>query len=185
MSDMSEAERLVEALLFASPEPVSEARIQQLLGTRAEARAVLARLKARYEGHGVVLESSRAGWAFRTAPDLAAELAHIDPRPRRLSRAALETLAVIAYKQPVTRAEIEAVRGVAVSRGVLDQLLELGLIAPRGHKEVPGRPVLWGTTPRFLDVFGLASLDDLPRLEEFEEGLFAAEGAQREDPSGA
>ncbi len=180
-----EAERLVEALLFASAEPLTEARIQEVLGARGEARAVLARLRTRYAGRGVVLEESAAGWAFRTAPDLAPALARLDPRPRRLSRAALETLAVIAYKQPVTRAEIEAVRGVAVSRGVLDQLLEHGLVAPRGHREVPGRPVLWGTTPKFLDFFGLASLDDLPRLDEFGDGLFAARGGGTEDPSGA
>lgn len=177
-AETAEAERLVEALLFASPEPLDEKAIAAVVGTGVELAAVLERLAARYEGRGVRLERSRAGWAFRTAPDLAAKLARVDRRPRRLSRAALETLAVIAYKQPVTRAEIEAVRGVAPTRAVMDQLLELGLIAPRGRKEVPGRPVLWGTTPRFLDFFGLSSLDDLPRLEEFEEGLFAGTAAR-------
>jgi len=180
-----EAERLVEALLFAGSEPLDEKAIAAVIGAEVDVRAVLERLAARYEGRGVRLERSQAGWAFRTAPDLAPKLARIDRRPRRLSRAALETLAVIAYKQPVTRAEIEAIRGVAPGRGVMDQLLELGLIAPRGRRDVPGRPVLWGTTPRFLDFFGLSSLDDLPRLEEFEEGLFAGTAARGgEDGSG-
>lgn len=183
-----EAERLVEALLFASAEPLGEKAIAAVVGTGVDVVAVLGRLAARYADRGVRLERSAAGWAFRTAPDLAPRLARVDRRPRRLSRAALETLAVIAYKQPVTRAEIEAVRGVAPGRGVMDQLLELGLIAPRGRKEVPGRPVLWGTTARFLDFFGLSSLDDLPRLEEFEDGLFAgtaARGGEDGDGTGA
>ena len=179
-----EAERLVEALLFASTEPLDEKEIAAVVGADVDVRAVLERLAAHYEGRGVRLERSRAGWAFRTAADLAPRLARVDRRPRRLSRAALETLAVIAYKQPVTRAEIEAVRGVAPGRGVMDQLLELGLIAPRGRKDVPGRPVMWGTTPRFLDFFGLSSLDDLPRLEEFEEGLFAGTSARGDGENG-
>lgn len=162
------AEQIVEALLFASAGPVSEEEIQAVLGGRAEARAVLEALAMRYEGRGVRLERQERRWALRTAPEVAPFLARIDRRPRRLSKAALETLAVIAYRQPVTRAEIEAVRGVAVSRGTLDLLLDLGLVAPRGRRDVPGRPVLWVTTPAFLDHFGLASLDDLPRIEELE-----------------
>lgn len=167
-------EQIVEALLFASAEPLREEEIQAVLGERGEARAVLENLRRSYEGRGVRLQRHDRRWALRTAPEVAPWLVRIDRRPRRLSKAALETLAVIAYRQPVTRAEIEAVRGVAVSRGTLDLLLDLGLVAPRGRKEVPGRPVLWVTTPAFLDHFGLASLDDLPRIEELEAtGLFA------------
>jgi segregation and condensation protein B len=169
------AEQIVEALLFASAEPLSEEEIQTVLGARAEARAVLETLRVQYAGRGVRLECQERRWALRTAPEVAPFLARVDRRPRRLSKAALETLAVIAYRQPVTRAEIEAIRGVAVSRGTLDLLLDLGLVAPRGRKEVPGRPVLWVTTPAFLDHFGLASLDDLPRIEELEgASLFGA-----------
>lgn len=168
------AEQIVEALLFASSEPLAEEEVQAVLGPRAEARAVLLGLQALYAGRGVRLERQDRRWALRTAPEVAPYLVRIDRRPRRLSKAALETLAVIAYRQPVTRAEIEALRGVAVSRGTLDLLLDLGLVAPRGRKEVPGRPVLWVTTPAFLDHFGLGSLDDLPRIEELEAtGLFA------------
>lgn len=162
------AEQIVEALLFASTEPLAEDQIQAVLGERAEARGVLAALQRVYAGRGVRLECQGRRWALRTAPEVAPWLVRVDRRPRRLSQAALETLAVIAYRQPVTRAEIEAVRGVAVGRGTLDLLLELGLVAPRGRKDVPGRPVLWVTTPAFLDHFGLQSLDDLPRIDELE-----------------
>lgn len=173
------AEQIVEALLFASAEPLSEEEIQAVLGERGEARRVLEALQRALAGRGVRLEQQNRRWALRTAVEVAPFLRRIDRRPRRLSRAALETLAVIAYRQPVTRAEIEAVRGVTVGRGILEQLLELGLIAPRGRKEVPGRPVLWVTTAAFLDHFGLASLDDLPRLEELEgNSLFGATAAR-------
>ncbi len=159
---------LVEALLFAAAEPLSEAAVQEVLGERGDAGTLLRELRRQYAGRGVRLECCGGRWAFRTAAELAPFLARIDRRPRRLSQAALETLAVIAYRQPVTRGEIEALRGVAVGRGTLDLLVETGLVAPRGRKEVPGRPVMWVTTPRFLDHFGLASLEDLPRLEELE-----------------
>ncbi len=159
---------ILEALLFAAAEPLSEGAIQEALGERGEARLLLRELQRQYADRGVRLECSGRRWAFRTAPELAPFLQRADRRPRRLSAAALETLAIIAYRQPVTRGEIEAVRGVAVSRGTLDLLVETGLVAPRGRKEVPGRPVMWVTTPRFLDHFGLSSLEDLPRLEELE-----------------
>lgn len=162
------AEQIVEALLFASEQPLGEAEIQAVLGERADARAVLEALARHYAGRGVRLERQGRRWALRTAPEVAPALARLDRRPRRLSPAALETLAVIAYRQPVTRAEIEAVRGVAVGRGTLDLLIDLGLVAPRGRRRSPGRPVCWVTTPAFLDHFGLASLDDLPRVEELE-----------------
>ncbi len=159
---------IVEALLFAAEEPLTESAVQEVLGARGDAVALLQELQRQYAGRGVRLERSGRRWAFRTAPELAPFLARDDRRPRRLSAAALETLAIIAYRQPVTRSEIEALRGVAVGRGTLDLLVETGLVAPRGRKEVPGRPVMWVTTPRFLDHFGLSSLDDLPRLEELE-----------------
>jgi len=161
---------LVEAFLFAASEPVEEREIQALLGSRAEAGAVLERLRARYREGGVRLERIGRGWAFRTAPELAPWLARTVRPLRRLSRAAMETLAVIAWQQPVTRAEIEAVRGVSLSAGTLDLLVEVGWVAPKGRRDVPGRPLLWGTTPAFLDAFGLASLADLPKLEELAVG---------------
>lgn len=164
---------LVEAYLFAAPEPVEEREIQLLLGARADAAAVLATLEADYRRRGVRLERIGRSWAFRTAPELAAHLTRVVRPLRRLSKAALETLAVIAWQQPVTRAEIEAVRGVSLSAGTLELLIEAGWVAPRGRREVPGRPLTWGTTQAFLDAFGLASLADLPKLEELAaDGLF-------------
>ena len=170
---------IVEALLFAAEEPLSGKAVQEVLGDRGDAASLLRELQRQYAGRGVRLECADGRWAFRTAPELAPFLARVDRRPRRLSAAALETLAIIAYRQPVTRAEIEAARGVAVSRGTLDLLVETGLVAPRGRKEVPGRPVMWVTTPRFLDHFGLASLDDLPRLEELEGASLFGPGGER------
>ena len=160
--------RLVEALLFASAEPVDEAEIAARIGARAEAGAVLAELQADYAGRGVQLERHGRTWVFRTAADLAPHLVRVERRTRGPSKAALETLAVIAYQQPVTRAEIEAVRGVAVGAGTLDQLVEAGWVMPKGRREAPGRPVTWVTTQAFLDQFALGSLDDLPRLDELE-----------------
>lgn len=159
--------RLIEAILFAAEEPVAEAELRARLGGAAVA-GPLAELEADYAGRGVRLERQGRAWAFRTAPDLAPHLDRARARVRRLSRAALETLAIVAYRQPVTRAEIEAARGVAVGQGTLDILVEAGWVAPRGRREAPGRPVTWVTTAAFLDHFALASLDDLPRLEELE-----------------
>ena len=167
-ADDPDAKRLVEAVLFASAEPVGEAELQARLGTGAHVADVLAELARDYEGRGVRLERVGHAWAFRTAPDLAPRLASVRVQARRLSRAALETLAVIAYQQPVTRAEIEAVRGVAVASGTLDLLVAQGWVAPKGRREAPGRPVTWVTTGAFLDGFGLGSLDDLPCLDELE-----------------
>lgn len=166
---------LVEAYLFAASAPVEEREIQALLGARAEAGAVLAALAARLRGGGVRLERSGRLWALRTAPELAPFLQRTVRPLRRLSKAALETLAVIAWQQPVTRAEIEEVRGVSLSAGTLELLVEAGWVAPKGRREAPGRPVTWGTTDAFLDAFGLASLAELPRLEELvTDGLFKA-----------
>lgn len=172
-----EALRLAEALIFASTEPVSPRRLADLLEDRqimpsgeedlgAFVAAVLAALVRQYAGRGVFPVEVAGGWQFRTAPDLAPLLTRVLERPRRLPRAVMETLAIIAYHQPCTRVEIEEIRGVSLGQTVLDTLIEAGLIAPRGRKEVPGRPVLWGTTPDFLRHFGLRSLSDMPRREE-------------------
>ncbi len=172
-----DAVRLAEALIFAASEPVSARRLADLLETRrlmpagqedlgAFVDAVLAALVRQYEGRGVSPVEVAGGWQFRTAPDLAAQLTRVLERPRRLPRAVMESLAIIAYHQPCTRTDIEDIRGVSLGQTVLDTLIEAELIAPRGRKEVPGRPVLWGTTPEFLRHFGLRALSDLPRREE-------------------
>lgn len=159
-------ERLLEALLFAADAPLNEAQITARLGEEIDVPARIAALEARYAGRGVILMRVAGGWAFRTAPDLGERLAVMRPVERKLSRAGVETLAIIAYHQPVTRAEIEQVRGVALSKGTLDALLEIGWIRPMGRRRSPGRPTTWGITPAFLDHFGLDSLDDLPGAEE-------------------
>ena len=166
MSEIEFPVRLVEALLFASAKPVTEAELAAHLPVNTDVKAILARLAEDYAGRGVQLIEVAGGWAIRTAPDLASALRLTVEVPRRLSRAAVEALAIIAYHQPVTRAEIEEIRGVALSRGSLDQLLEAGWIKPRGHKQTPGRPALWVTTDEFLGHFGLANVGDLPGVEE-------------------
>ena len=158
--------RVLEALLFASSEPVSERVIAERLGDGADVPALLELLRALYHGRGVQVLQGNGRWSFRTAPDITERLKLEKLVPRKLSRAAIETLAIIAYHQPVTRAEIEEIRGVAVSSGTVDILLEEGWIKPRGRKEVPGRPVMWGTSNAFLDHFGLESLQDLPGIDE-------------------
>ena len=139
--------RLAEALVFASAEPVSARALQQLLPPDADAEAVLGALRERCTGRGVTLVAVAGGWQFRTAPDLAPVLRRVVAQPRRLPRAAMETLAIIAYHQPVTRPEIEEMRGTSLSQQTMDALLEAGLIAAGGRREVPGRPTLWATTP--------------------------------------
>ena len=161
------AKQILEAWLFAAAEPLDEATLQAHLGD-AQLPELLAELRQDYADRGVRLEHQGRAWVFRTAPEVAPLLQRTREQPRRLSRAALETLAVVAYQQPVTRAEIEAARGVALSQGTLDLLVEAGWVAPKGRREAPGRPVTWVTTPAFLDHFALASLDDLPRLDELE-----------------
>ncbi|GGC43080.1 hypothetical protein GCM10011504_21900 [Siccirubricoccus deserti] len=158
--------RIAEALIFASDRPIPAARLQQALPPGVEAGAVLTALAAQCAGRPVQLAEVAGGFAFRTAPELAPAITRVVEVPRRLPRAAMETLAIIAYHQPVTRAEVEEIRGASLSQTTLESLLELGLIAPRGRKEVPGRPSLWATTPRFLEQFGLRALSDLPRREE-------------------
>ena len=158
--------RLLEALLFASPDPVSAAALAERLPADAEIEALLADLAAEYTNRGVNLVKVGNGWAFRTAADLAPMLTIERVSRRRLSRAAVETLAIVAYHQPVTRAEIEEIRGVGLSKGTLDVLFEAGWIRPKGRRRTPGRPITWGTTEGFLDQFGLGGLDELPGLEE-------------------
>jgi segregation and condensation protein B len=161
-----QAIRLAEALVFASDRPVASARLQPVLPEGCEARAVLLALAQRCAERPVRLVEVAGGFAFRTAEDLAPALTRVVEVPRRLPRAAMETLAIIAYHQPVTRAEVEEIRGASLAQATLESLLEMGLVAPKGRKEVPGRPTLWATTPRFLEQFGLKALSDLPRREE-------------------
>lgn len=164
--DFDHAVRIVEALIFASADPVSVDGLKEKLPAAIDVRKVLATLQEHYRGRGVQLVQAGGHWAFRTAPDLAERLKVETVETRRLSRAAIETLSIIAYHQPVTRAEIEEIRGVALSKGTMDTLLEAGWIRPRGRRATPGRPLTWGTTDRFLDHFGLESLKDLPGIEE-------------------
>jgi segregation and condensation protein B len=158
--------RLLEAIVFAAAEPVAERELAQRLPAGADVRKLLALLSAEYAARGVHLVQAGTTWAFATAPDLAPLLARERQIEKKLSRAAIETLAIIAYHQPVTRGEIEEIRGVQVSKGTLDVLFEQGWIAPKGRRETPGRPVTWATTDAFLRHFGLAALSDLPGVEE-------------------
>jgi segregation and condensation protein B len=163
---MPEALRIAEALLFASAEPVSEQDLASCLPGAIRAGEVLARLEQMYAPRGVNLVRVAGKWAFRTAEDLGHLLIRRVDEPRRLTRAALETLAIIAYHQPVTRAEIEEIRGVATSKGTLDKLLESSWIRLRGRRRTPGRPLTYGTTAAFLEQFGLDRVDDLPGLDD-------------------
>ena len=158
--------RLLEAILFASPEPLPERALVQRLPEGVDLPALLAALRDHYAHRGVNLVKAGNTWAFRTAPDLAGKITLRQHAVRKLGRAMIETLAVIAYHQPVTRAEVEEIRGVGFNRNTLDVLFEAGWIRPRGRRRTPGRPMTWGTTDAFLDNFGLESLDDLPGVEE-------------------
>jgi len=161
--------RAVEALLFAAEEPLTPEQILAQLGPQsagADLRGALGALAAHYAGRGIRLVERGRRWQFQTAPDLAPLLRREQEQPRRLSRAATEVLAIIAYHEPVSRAEIEAIRGVQTARGTLDVLLEAGWVRAAGRREVPGRPVLYVTTPEFLSHFGLASRGDLPGVDE-------------------
>ncbi|HTH18029.1 MAG TPA: SMC-Scp complex subunit ScpB [Magnetospirillum sp.] len=158
--------RLIEAMLFASTEPLDERALAERLPAGLDVGTLLAELQAQYAPRGVNLMRREGKWAFRTAADLAGQLVIEQTQTRRLSRAAIEVLAIIAYNQPITRAEIEEVRGVALSKGTLDLLFEAGWIRPRGRRRTPGRPLQWATSDAFLDHFGLESLEDLPNLKE-------------------
>lgn len=184
-----EAERMVEALLFAAAEPLSEIDLAQRLPAETDVAEALRGVRALYDGRGVELVEVGGRWRFQTAQDLAWLMTVEREDPRRLSKAAQETLAIVAYHQPVTRAEIEAIRGVQASRGTLDVLLELDLIKMRGRRRTPGRPVTFGTTDAFLEHYGLASLADLPGATEMRQlGLLDADlppGFSIPDPTGA
>src|SRR3954451_4163932 len=166
MSEPIEQQRLLEALLFAAPEPLSEEELTPRLGEETDVSGLLRELSEAYAGRGVNLVQLAGGWTFRTAPDLAPNLRSERAVSRKLSRAAVETLAIVAYHQPVTRAEIEAIRGVALARGTLDRLLEAGWVRPKGRRDSPGRPLTWAATPAFLAHFGLDSLNELPGVDE-------------------
>ncbi|MEM9974733.1 MAG: SMC-Scp complex subunit ScpB [Pseudomonadota bacterium] len=163
---LAEQERMVEAVLFASAEPVTVADLNARMPHGADAAQALEGLKKRYEGRGVTLTKVGEAWAMRTAPDLGFLMQKETVEIRKLSRAAIETLAIIAYHQPVTRAEIEEIRGVSVSRGTIDQLLEMEWIKLGRRRLSPGRPVTFVVTPEFLDHFGLESARDLPGVKE-------------------
>lgn len=163
--------RVIEALLFAAPSPLDVATIAKHLsrgpiGEGADVSALLAHLQEEFATRGIELIESGGRWSLRTAPDLADYLRHETVKAVKLSRAVSETLAIIAYHQPVTRAEVEVIRGVATSRGVLDYLMQLGWVRPGRRRESPGRPLTWVTTPSFLDHFGLGSTNDLPGMED-------------------
>ena len=158
--------KLLEAILFASAEPLSERALSHRLPEGVDLEALLGELQGMYADRGVNLVRGGSSWAFRTAPDLAQQLNMEIDVPRKLSRAAVETLAIIAYHQPVTRAEVEEIRGVSLSRGTLDVLLEAGWIRPKGRRRTPGRPTTWGTTDGFLDHFGIEDIRDLPGMDE-------------------
>ena len=165
-SDHAQHLRLLEALIFAGAQALDEKDLAERLPNDADVARLLADLAELYANRGVNLVKVAGGYAFRTAPDLAEKLKIERPVTRKLSRASVETLAIIAYHQPVTRAEIEQVRGVGLSKGTLDLLFEQNWIKPMGRRRAPGKPVTWGTTDFFLEHFGLPSLDDLPGQEE-------------------
>jgi len=176
MSDESQLIRMAEALLFAAVEPLDEASLVARLPDGTDVAALMADLTEIYAERGIVLTQVAGGWAFRTAPDLAFLMEREKTVQRRLSRAAVETLSIIAYHQPITRAEIEEVRGVGLSKGTLDVLMESGWVRLRGRKPSPGRPLTYGTTQEFLEHFGLSDLDDLPGVDELKAaGLLSAE----------
>ncbi len=158
--------RMLEAMLFAATEPVDEAALAARLPEACDVAALVAQLVEDYAGRGVNLVRVAGGWAFRTADDLAAHLRLERRVSRKLSRAAVETLAILAYHQPFTSGEVEEIRGVALSRGTLDVLLEADWIRPLGRRRTPGRPTTWGTTSLFLEHFSLNSLADLPGVDE-------------------
>jgi segregation and condensation protein B len=166
MIDRSDPIRAVEAILFAAEEPMSPAEIADHVGEGVDIAAVIERLVDHYRDRGVELVERGGRWHFQTAPDLAHFLRREREEMRKLSRAAVETLAIIAYHEPVSRAEIEAIRGVQISKGTLDVLMEAGWVRPAGRREVPGRPLTYATTGHFLSHFGLQSRRDLPGIDD-------------------
>ena len=166
MTELSAAERAVEAVLFAAEEPMSISEIAAYVGDGVDVGVVLELLAGRYDGRGIELVERGGRWHFQTASDLSHILRRERDEPRKLSRAAVETLAIIAYHEPVSRAEIEAIRGVQISKGTLDVLMEAGWVRPAGRREVPGRPLTYATTVGFLAHFGLQSRRDLPGIDD-------------------
>lgn len=158
--------RAVEAALFAAEHPLSEAELATTIGSDAPLKPILEKVAADYSARGINLVERGGRWHFETAPDLAHILRRTKEEPRKLSRAAIETLAIIAYHEPVSRAEVEAIRGVQISKGTLDVLMEAGWIRPAGRREAPGRPLTFATTKGFLDHFGLQSRRDLPGIDD-------------------
>lgn len=166
MSPVDPLQRAVEAVLFASEAPLTIDEIRAHVGQEADVRGALGALEQCYAGRGIELARRGDRWHFQTAADLAHLLRRDREESRKLSRAGIETLAIIAYHEPVTRAEIEAIRGVQISKGTIDVLMEAGWVRPAGRREVPGRPLTYATTAGFLTHFGLASRRDLPGLED-------------------
>ena len=167
LSPLQDCAATIEALIFASDRPVREREMEAHLPDGVTVEEVIAIVAARYdETCGIELCQIADGWAFRTKAELGERLSQHKRVERPLSRAALEVLAIIAYHQPITRAEIEEIRGISLSKGTMDILLELGWVKPRGRRRTPGRPLTWGTSPAFLDHFGLASVTDLPGVDE-------------------
>lgn len=162
---MDELVRAIEATLFASADPLTAEEIAEHVGNE-DIGIALGQLQRQYEGRGIELVERGGRWHFQTAPDLAHLLRRTREEPRRLSRAATETLAIIAYHEPVSRAEIEAIRGVQISKGTLDVLMDAGWVRPAGRREGPGRPLLYATTKEFLTHFGLTSRRDLPGIDD-------------------
>jgi segregation and condensation protein B len=165
-AERSQHLRIVEAMLFASAEPVSIEKFEEFLPEGTDVAGLLADLQENYSNRGVHLVQVSGKWAMRTAEDMGAVLRKETVEQKRLTKAALETLSIVAYHQPVTRAEIEDIRGVAISKGTLDNLLDIGWVRMRGRRKTPGRPVTYGTTEAFLSHFGLNELTDLPGLQE-------------------
>jgi segregation and condensation protein B len=165
-ANSDEALRLLEAMLFATAEPLDEDVLKKRLPEGSDVKKLLDQLAETYAERGVNVVKLAGKWMMRTAPDLGPLLAKETGEPKKLSRAAVETLAIVAYHQPVTRAEIEEIRGVTISKGTLDLLIETGWVRLRGRRKAPGRPVTYGTTDDFLVHFGFEAIDDLPGLEE-------------------
>jgi len=183
--DLKRPAQVIEALIFASSEPVLARMLEKHLPDGVSLEMVLEIIDNRYgEESGIALTRVGDGWAFRTKSDIAALLNVEKDAERPLSRAALEVLAIIAYHQPITRAEIEEIRGVSISRGTMDILLELGWIKPRGRRRTPGRPLTWGTTDGFLDHFGLEEINALPGLEELKQAGLLRVGQSISDTAG-
>lgn len=182
MTKMDDGVRAVEAVLFAAEEALTINDIAQAIGEDVDVKAALESLTDHYADRGIFLVERGKRWHFETAPDLAHVLRREREEPRKLSRAATETLAIIAYHEPVSRAEIESIRGVQISRGTLDVLMEAGWVRPAGRRETPGRPLIYATTPVFLSHFGLENRRDLPGLDDLKAaGLLDPVDAALED----